>query len=124
MSNWLQLKDPALFRQQCFIDGAWSEADDGRRFEVKNPATSAVIGSVPRMAAGETRRAIAAASRAFGPWRKKSGKKRAQHLRKWFELILDNQHGQRQLHIRPTPVWVGRRSAILFIHSKVSASSY
>jgi len=97
MSKWLQLKEPTLFRQQCFIDGAWSDADDGRTLGVGNPATGALIGSVPRMAAAETRRTIDAAGRAFGPWRRKSGKERAQVLRKWFELIMANQEDLAQI---------------------------
>ena len=26
----LKLKDPGLFRQQCYIDGGWCDADDAR----------------------------------------------------------------------------------------------
>ena len=45
------------------MDGAWVEADDGRRFDVRDPATGEVVGTAPRMGAAETRRAIAAAER-------------------------------------------------------------
>ena len=65
----LQLQDPRLFRQQCYIDGCWRDADDGRTIAVNNPATGEILGSVPAMGAGETRAAIAAAHRAWPAWR-------------------------------------------------------
>ena len=49
----LKLKDPSLFSQRCYIDGAWSDADSGKTIAVTNPATGAVIGSIPDMGAGE-----------------------------------------------------------------------
>ena len=35
----LNLKDPELLRQQCYIDGAWVDADNGATLDVTNPAT-------------------------------------------------------------------------------------
>ncbi len=46
--------DRSLFRQRCYVDGAWLEADDRATIEVTNPATSEVLGSVPRLGAEET----------------------------------------------------------------------
>jgi succinate-semialdehyde dehydrogenase/glutarate-semialdehyde dehydrogenase len=43
------------------------------------------------MGAGETRRAIAAANRAWPEWRARTGKERAVILRRWYELIMANQ---------------------------------
>ena len=57
----MQLKDTQLFRQQAFIDGAWVDADNGQTIQVTNPATGEVLGTVPKMGAAETRRAIEAA---------------------------------------------------------------
>ncbi len=87
----LQLKDAALFRQQCYVDGAWCDADSGKTIAVTNPATGAALGSVPNMGADETRRAIEAASAAWPAWRAKTGKERAAVLRKWNDLMLANQ---------------------------------
>ena len=61
----MNLQDNSLFRQQCYIDGAWADADGGATIDVTNPATGEIIGTVPRMGAGETRRAIEAANAAF-----------------------------------------------------------
>lgn len=86
----LPLKDAALFKQQCLLDGRWVNADDARTLNVTNPATGEIIATVPRMGAAETRRAIDAAQSAFKLWRKKSVKERSAVLRKWHELILAN----------------------------------
>jgi len=86
----VNLSDPSLLREQCFIDGSWRDADDGTSLEVSDPATGEVIAHVPKMAAGETRQAIEAAERALPAWRAKTGKERAALLQRWFALI--NQH--------------------------------
>ena len=87
----INLKDNALFRQQCFIDGAWLNADSKNTLDVTNPATSEVIGTVPKMGVQETRRAIEAANIAQPLWRSKTAGERARILRRWFDLILANQ---------------------------------
>jgi succinate-semialdehyde dehydrogenase/glutarate-semialdehyde dehydrogenase len=91
MQDPLQLKDPALFRQQCLVDGAWRDADDGRTLEVTNPANGRRLGTVPNMGAGETRRAIEAANRAWPAWRAKTAKERSAILRRWHDLMMANQ---------------------------------
>ena len=87
----MQLKDSKLLRQQCFIDGAWCDADQGGKLPVTNPATGETLGTIPNMGAAETRRAIEAAQRAFGPWAALTAKERAIILRRWFELMMASQ---------------------------------
>ena len=86
----MQLNDPSLLRQQAYLNGQWCDADNGETNEVTNPATGEVIGTVPKMGASETRRAIAAADSAWGSWRAKTGKDRSVVLRRWNDLILAN----------------------------------
>jgi len=86
----LQLKDAGLLRQQAYLNGEWSDADNGATLAVTNPATGEQLGTVPLMGAVETRRAIAAANAAWPVWRKKTAKERAAILRKWNDLILEN----------------------------------
>jgi succinate-semialdehyde dehydrogenase/glutarate-semialdehyde dehydrogenase len=86
----LNLKDPSLLRQQAYIDGAWCDAVEGDMIAVHNPATGEQLGTVPRMGAQETRRAIDAASAAWPAWRKKTAKERGAILRKWNDLMLEN----------------------------------
>ena len=86
----LQLKDPTLLRQQAYLNGVWCDADNAETIVVTNPATGAAIGSVPKMGAAETRRAIEAADAAWPAWRKKTAKERSAILRKWNDLMLAN----------------------------------
>lgn len=84
----LALKDPALLRERAFVAGEWQAADGGATLEVRNPATGALIGTVPAMGAAETRRAIDAANAAWPAWREKTAKERAAILRKWHDLMI------------------------------------
>lgn len=86
----MQLKDPSLLRQQAYLNGQWVDADKGETCAVTNPATGETIGTVPKMGAAETRRAIVAADSAWPSWRAKTGKERSAVLRKWNDLILAN----------------------------------
>ena len=86
----MDLKDPKLFRQQAYVNGAWSDADSCETVPVTNPSTSEVIGHVPNMGADETRRAIEAANAAWPAWRAKTAKERADILRRWNDLMLEN----------------------------------
>jgi len=86
----LTLKDPTLLRQQCYVDGAWTDARSGDKVKVTNPATGAVLGTVPSVDAAETRRAIEAASAAFPAWAARTAKDRASILRRWHDLMLAN----------------------------------
>ncbi|MCH7887918.1 MAG: NADP-dependent succinate-semialdehyde dehydrogenase [Proteobacteria bacterium] len=87
----MQLKDSTLFRQECYIDGAWVGADGGETIDVNNPATGDILGVVPKLGAAETRRAIEAASAAYPAWRAKTAKERAHILRRLYDLMMANQ---------------------------------
>ena len=87
----IQLKDQSLFRQQCYIDGTWCDADSKVIINVVDPANGGVIGTIPKMGTAETRRAIEAADAALVAWRSKLAKERSVILRNWFELMLANQ---------------------------------
>jgi len=91
----LSLKDSKLFREQCYIDGGWISAK--KTFPVNNPATGAILGSVPDLGAEETRRAIEAADRAWPAWRAKTAKERAGILRRWFDLMMASQEDLAQI---------------------------
>ncbi len=86
----LNLKDKNLFRQQCYINGQWLDADSGESIDVTNPATGEKLGTVPKMGADETRRAIEAAEAAFKSWRKTTAYEKSQILRRWFELMMEH----------------------------------
>src|SRR5262245_17526162 len=85
----LTLADPKLFRQACYIDGAW--VDSQATIAVDNPASGEVVGTVPKLGRDHTRAAIDAAARAFPAWRARTAKERAVILRRWFDLMMANQ---------------------------------
>ncbi|WER48683.1 NADP-dependent succinate-semialdehyde dehydrogenase [Cupriavidus sp. WKF15] len=84
----MQLKDPGLLRAQAYLAGSWQDADSGAAFAVTDPASGALVGTVPDMGAAETRRAIDAAQAAQAGWRRKTARERATVLRAWYELML------------------------------------
>ncbi len=87
----LPLQDPTLLKHHCYLAGDWRDADRNETMVVTNPATGGALGTVPKMGAAETRRAIDAAAAALPSWRSRTAKERAGILRRWFELIMANQ---------------------------------
>ncbi len=85
----LKLKDGELLKQQAYINGNWLDSD--RYHVVINPANGEQIASVPDLGASDTAIAIAAAEKALLTWRKKTAKERAEFLKRWHDLILENQ---------------------------------
>ena len=85
------LTDNALFRQQCYINGQWCDAEDGSTFTVSNPATDDNLGTAPRMGEAETRQAIDAAHAAFPAWRDLPAAQRASLLETWHDLMMEHQ---------------------------------
>ena len=85
-----RLSDPTLFRQQAYVNGAWIDATRGGKVSVSDPATGAVIETVPDMGSNETRAATEAAEASWPTWRAKTGKERAVILRRWFDLMIEH----------------------------------
>jgi succinate-semialdehyde dehydrogenase/glutarate-semialdehyde dehydrogenase len=86
-----QLHDRDLLRDKAYVDGSWIAADSGRSFPVRNPASGDEIAQVPDLGVAEVRRAIEAANAAYPAWRAKTAKERAAVLRRWYDLIMQNQ---------------------------------
>lgn len=84
------LHDHRLFRESCFINGAWTGADSGKTFAVTNPFDNSVLGRVPQCGRAETQRAIAAANAAWPSWKRLSAKQRSDFLWAWARLIDEN----------------------------------
>jgi succinate-semialdehyde dehydrogenase/glutarate-semialdehyde dehydrogenase len=87
----MQLTNPHLFHQQAYLNGIWVDAHQQAVIEVTNPVDNSVLGTVPNMGQAETREAITAAQAAFPEWRGKLAKERAVMMRRWFDLIMENQ---------------------------------
>ena len=82
------LSDKGLFRQQGLIGGQWQAALSGKTVDVIEPATQAVLGTVPDMGRDQTRAAIAAAAEASRAWRAKTTAERAALLEAWHGLMI------------------------------------
>src|SRR6202008_4843558 len=67
-------------------------ADDGGEFPVENPATGETVATVARMGAAETERALRAAEEALPAWRGLLAKDRARILRRWADLMIENEN--------------------------------
>jgi len=67
------------------------EADGGDEFPVDDPATGETIRTLPRMGAAETERALRAAEDALPAWRGLLAKERARILRRWADLMMENE---------------------------------
>lgn len=86
----MELKDPALFRQECYINGTWVSA--GKSFEVIDPSDGRVIGSAPSLGEAETRDTIFAASASWPAWKALTAKERSLILKRWYALIVEHQN--------------------------------
>ena len=77
--------------RQALIDGRWQNAQDGKTFEVFNPATEATIAHVADCKKADVDHAVAAARKAFeqGPWPSMSPSARGKILWKIGDLILE-----------------------------------
>ena len=87
----MQINNFTLFKKQCYVNGQWANADSGETYDVYNPADGSVLGEVPKMGKVETTRAIDAAVAAFPFWSSKTAKERSTVLKRWYDLIMENQ---------------------------------
>lgn len=74
---------------QLFIDGEWADGSTGQTEEVYNPATGAVLGTVPHASIHDLDRALAAAERGFKVWSSKTVDERGVILHKGASLIRE-----------------------------------
>ncbi|WP_299357994.1 NAD-dependent succinate-semialdehyde dehydrogenase [uncultured Paracoccus sp.] len=85
------LRDPSLLETRAYVAGEWIDADDGATFDVRNPARGDVIAKIADLGRAEVARAIDAAAEAMKDWAARTAKDRAQILRRWFDLMMENQ---------------------------------
>jgi len=84
------LKDPSLLATQGYLAGEWVNGEDGATFDVTNPARGDVIAKVADLSRAQTAQAIAAAEAAQKDWAAKTAKERANILRRWYDLMMEN----------------------------------
>ena len=89
MTLTLQRQD--LMPGAQLIGANWCDASDGRRLEVRDPASDTVFASVPDASAADAAAAVDAAHAAFPAWRAMPAKQRAQILKRWNDLMIAHQ---------------------------------
>jgi succinate-semialdehyde dehydrogenase / glutarate-semialdehyde dehydrogenase len=90
-----RLTDKSLLKEKCYVDGEWVGA--AQTFPVTDPASGETIANVPKLGRSDVAKAIAAADQAMPAWAAKSAKERAKILRKWFDLMMENQEDLAQI---------------------------
>ncbi len=75
--------------EQLLIGGEWLEAESGARFDVTDPASGSVVGSVPDAGPTDVHAAIDAADAALDAWRSRPAIERARVLRVAADLMRD-----------------------------------
>ncbi|TVY35787.1 Succinate-semialdehyde dehydrogenase [NADP(+)] [Lachnellula subtilissima] len=89
--NVPKLNDPSLLKLNvAYVNGEWVKAKSGKTFEVFDPTSGKLIGTVPEFDAQDTQAAIDAAAAAFPAFRLKTGRERSKLLRKWYDLMMEN----------------------------------
>ena len=83
--------DGDLFREAAFVAGKWVHSGAGESIAVTDPATGAVIGSVPDLSPGDIAAAIDGAEIAQKAWKKQTARARGAVLQRWHDLMLDHQ---------------------------------
>uniref|UniRef100_A0A8C7YRV5 10-formyltetrahydrofolate dehydrogenase n=1 Tax=Oryzias sinensis TaxID=183150 RepID=A0A8C7YRV5_9TELE len=78
---------------QCFINGRFEDAEDGKTYSTINPTDGSVICKVSYAAVGDVDRAVAAAKEAFdnGPWGRMNPRDRGSLLYKLADLMEEHQ---------------------------------
>lgn len=87
--NMHNLKDPQLLKNFSYINGSWHTS--ASEIAVNNPATGALVANVSNAGIAETELAVKAAKDAFKAWSSKSANERSTLMRKWFDLMMENQ---------------------------------
>ncbi|KAK5719711.1 succinate semialdehyde dehydrogenase NADP+ linked [Elasticomyces elasticus] len=88
--NVPSLNDKSLLKDQTYINGQWVGAKSGKTFEVHDPASGKLIGTMPEMDKEDTEAAIKAAADALPSFRQLTGRQRSKMLRKWYDLMIEN----------------------------------
>ncbi|MCV6574856.1 MAG: NAD-dependent succinate-semialdehyde dehydrogenase [Cohaesibacter sp.] len=84
----LKLQDPKLLETRAYVNGEWVE--NGKTFDVTNPATGEILAKVTDLSVAEVSKAIDHAYAAQKSWKKRTAKERSTLLRRWYELIVEN----------------------------------
>ncbi len=75
--------------ERLLIGGEWTEAAEGQRFDVTDPATGEIVGSAANAGEADVRAAIDAAAAALDGWKSRPALDRARILRRSADIIRE-----------------------------------
>ncbi|PNJ83069.1 ALDH1L2 isoform 1 [Pongo abelii] len=78
---------------QCFINGQFTDADDGKTYDTINPTDGSTIGKVSYASLADVDKAVAAAKDAFenGEWGRMNARERGRLMYRLADLLEENQ---------------------------------
>jgi succinate-semialdehyde dehydrogenase/glutarate-semialdehyde dehydrogenase len=85
----MNIKNQSLLINKCYVNGSWVSLE--KKIKIINPATGKLLAEVPNFGKKETSDAINAAELAFRSWSKLTAHERSKVLKKWYELVIENQ---------------------------------
>ncbi|TGZ83042.1 putative succinate-semialdehyde dehydrogenase Uga2 [Ascodesmis nigricans] len=91
--NVPKLADPSLLQPYPFVNNEFLTLDSlsaNSTFDVHDPATGALIATIPDQNVQDTRTAIDAAAAAFTSFRRTTARERSRLLKKWYDLVMEN----------------------------------
>lgn len=84
------LSDNKLFKTMGYIDGEWVDASNSAKFDVIDPGNGDIIAHVSELGVAEVKKAALAVTKALNIFKKNTPRKRAELLRKWTNLMIEN----------------------------------
>lgn len=84
------VSDQKLIKNCSYINGLWAKSET--LFGVDNPATGETIAQVYDATLADVENAVDAAKSAFVDWSSRAANERCKLLRRWYQLMLENQH--------------------------------
>ena len=85
----MNIKNKSLIINKCYVNGSWVGSE--KILKVLNPANGNLISELPNFGKKETASAIDAAEVAFRSWSKLTAHERSKILKKWYDLVIENQ---------------------------------
>lgn len=83
------LQDKDLFQTRAFVNGKWSKGDTKNPISVVNPATGNELASVAGVTINQAANALEGASLAWGSWRSRTAKDRADILLNLYDGVCN-----------------------------------
>ena len=93
----ISIADKRLLKTGAYINGQWTVSEQDATLDVINPATGDVVARVANCGTIETRQAIEAAQAAQPGWSRTPVKEKSAILRRWFNLMMENQEDLAQI---------------------------